>query len=173
MRTRVIHCLLSPVVLLALAAPAARAQSITHQIALPQGMTWCEDAMINGLFTEINAFRAQRGVPVLKMDALGMKDAEMRAVQFSQYMATALPGSPGFNPHEGYDTTAASLGYNLVSENLAYITSDPKRIVLVLWQDPLHLSALLSKKANVAGVSCVYSEGTPYWTYEPGYSAGV
>jgi len=50
---------------------------------------------------------------------------------------------------------------------------DPKNIVLSLWQDQLHLAAMVSTKANVMGVSCVYSEGTPYWTYEPGYSTGV
>jgi uncharacterized protein YkwD len=148
-------------------------QAITHQIALPSGMSWCEDSMINGLFAQINQFRSEQGAPSLGPDALGNKDAEMRAVQFASYMATHFPGSPGFNPHLGYDTTAASLGYNLVSENLAYITSDPIYIVYGLWQDTLHRAALLSGTANIAGVSCVYSSGTPYWSYEPGIGQAV
>ena len=156
--------------LIGVTVQTSAAQTITHQIALPPGNSWCADSMIYALLAEINAVRAQRNFAALQMDAVGMKDAEMRAVQFSQYMATAVVGSPGFNPHQGYDTTAASLGYDLVGENLAYMTSDPKYIVLVLWQDPLHLAAMLSTRANVAGVSCLYVDGIPYWTYEPGYS---
>lgn len=124
--------------------------------------------MINSLFDQINAFRSQNGVPVLSMTALGMKDAEMRASQFAAYMQTANPTTPGFNPHQGYDTTAASLGYDIVGENLAFITTDPGYIVGTVWQDSLHLAALLSTSANVAGVSCVYQGAVPYWTYEPG-----
>src|SRR5215475_1172039 len=98
---------------------------ITHQITLPAGMGWCSDAMINGLFDQVNAYRQQNGTALLTMSTLGMKDAEVRATQFAAYMVTNPPGSPGFNPHQGYDTTAASLGYNIISENLAYMTSDP------------------------------------------------
>lgn len=153
---------------------AAQAQGpISHQITLPQGMSWCSDGMINGLFNEINGIRSQRGLPVLTISTLGMKQAEMRATQFATYMATANPTVPGFNPHEGWDTTAASLGYNAVSENLAFVTSDPAYIVRVVWQDPLHLSAMLAADANVAGVSCVYNNGSPYWTYEPGSCSGA
>ena len=150
----------------------AHGQTITHQISLSGGDTWCADSMINGLFTQINAVRSSNGLPVLKMDTLGMKDAELRAVQFSVYMATHTPGSPGFFPHEGYDTTAASLGYNLVSENLAFVMSDYNGVVASWQQDSLHLAALLSSAANVAGVSCIYANGGfPYWTYEPGIAA--
>jgi len=127
--------------------------------------------MIIGLFNQINSFRAQHGVASLSMDPLGTKDAEIRATQFSAYMATHLPNSPGFDPHQGYDTTAASLGYQIIGENLAFVTPDPNYIVYVVWQDSLHLAALLATGANVAGVSCVYSNGWPYWTYEPGCSA--
>jgi uncharacterized protein YkwD len=155
----------------ALVVETASGQAITHQVALPSGSSYCDDGMINSLFSQINLFRTQSGAPALGMDNLGMKDAELRAVQFMQYMATAIPGSVGFNPHQGYDTTAASIGYDLISENLAYLTSDPIYVVLGLWQDSLHLAALLSTQANVAGVSCIYdSTGTPYWTYEPGFS---
>jgi uncharacterized protein YkwD/chitodextrinase len=147
---------------------AFAADPIVHQISLPAGMSWCDETFINGLFTQINAYRTQNGIAALKMDPLGMKDAEMRAVQFAQYMAAHPPGSPGFNPHQGYDTTAASLGYDIVSENLAYMTSDPNYIVYAVWQDTLHRAAMLASDANVAGVSCVYSNGTPYSTYEPG-----
>ena len=147
--------------------------TITHEIALPIGSSWCDDSMILDLFSQINAFRAQQGVPALRTTPLGMKDADMRAVQFSQYMATHTPGSPGFNPHEGYDTTAASLGYQIISENLAYMTTSPAYIVYAVWQDALHIAAMLDKTANVAGVSCLYSNGVAYWTFEPGYDSGV
>lgn len=150
-----------------LPSTAVAQQTITHQIVLSAGVSWCDDGMILTLFNNINTFRTQNGLPTLAMDQLGMEDAEMRAVQFSAYMATATPG-PGFNPHQGYDTTAAALGYNLVSENLAYVTTDPNYIVYQGWQDSLHLAALLASDANVMGVSCVYSNGWPYWTYEPG-----
>ncbi len=148
--------------------------SLAHQTVLPAGMAWCDDAMINGLFTQINAFRTQNGVSPLAMDDLGMKDAELRAVQFAQYMVTNPPGSPGFNPHQGWDTTAASIGYKIIGENLAYASTDPANIVLNLWQDPLHRAAMLYSDANVAGVSCIYAnQGTAYWTYEPGSNASV
>jgi uncharacterized protein YkwD/chitodextrinase len=160
-------------VLAVLPAGFVHAQAITHQISLSNGMTWCDDSMINGLFTQVNAFRAQNNVALLSMNTLGMKDAELRAVQFAVYMQTNSPGTPGFNPHQGYDTTAASIGYSIVSENLAYITTDPVYIVTGVWQDPLHLAAMLSTSANVAGVSCVYYNGTPYWTYEPGSCTGT
>ena len=140
---------------------------IVHQIPLPSGMAWCDDSMINGLFTQINTFRAQNGAPALTLAALGMLDAELRATQFASYMVTNPPGSPGFNPHQGYDTTAASIGYNLVSENLAYISNDPVEIVFAIWQDPLHIAAMLSPYANVSGVSCVSYQGT-YWTTRAG-----
>ncbi|HEY1342283.1 MAG TPA: CAP domain-containing protein, partial [Bryobacteraceae bacterium] len=156
-----------------LSATAAYADSpIAHQITLPTGMNWCDDTMINGLFSQINSFRSQNGAAPLGMSTLGMKDAEIRATQFALYMATATPGAPGFNPHQGYDTTAASLGYNLVSENLAYISTDPAYIVGGIWQDSLHLAALLAAGANVMGVSCVYYNGIPFWTYEPGSCSG-
>ncbi len=149
-------------------AASADAQNITHQITLPDGVGWCDDSMTNGLFSAINAYRSEQGVPALAINALGMKDAEMRAVQLSAYMATVPPTSPNWDPHQGYDTTAASLGYALVSENLAWGTTDYSYIVNAVWQDPLHIAAMLSKAANVAGVSCVYANGWPYWTYEPG-----
>jgi uncharacterized protein YkwD/chitodextrinase len=149
------------------------ADPITHQISLGSGQTWCSDAMIYELFDQINLFRTQNGVPALKMDTLGMKDAEMRAVQFIAYMETHDQGTPGFNPHEGYDTTAASLGYNIISENLSY-QADPVNIVWGGWQDSLHRAAMLTTSANVAGVACVYSAmGLPYWTYEPGWCSGT
>ncbi|MCU1232338.1 MAG: Allergen V5/Tpx family protein [Candidatus Solibacter sp.] len=147
------------------------ANPITHQITLPAGMSWCGDDMINGLFTQVNAFRAQNGAAALGSSTLGMKDAEMRAMQFAIYMQTHSPGSPGFDPHQGYDTTAASLGYNLVSENLAYMTIDPVYIVYAAWQDSLHIAAMLASDANVMGVSCVTYAGTAYWSYEPGSCA--
>jgi uncharacterized protein YkwD/chitodextrinase len=150
---------------------AAAADPIAHQITLPVGQSWCADSMINGLLSSINSLRAQRSLPALKMDALGMKDAEMRAVQFAAYMEANPPGSPGFNPHQGYDTTAASLGYDLWSENLAYGPTDPGWVASIWTQDYLHLGAMLTSYANVAGVSCIYSYDTPYWTFEPGYSA--
>src|SRR5690349_8151628 len=120
------------------------AGQIAHQITLPAGMTWCDDTTINGLFSQINIYRSQNGVAALQMDTVGMKDAELRATQFAAYMQTNPPGSPGFNPHQGYDTTAASLGYNIVSENLAYMTSDPSYIVFGVWQDTLHRAAMLA-----------------------------
>src|SRR5215471_13958010 len=131
---------------------ATGADAITHQINLPAGMTWCDDGMTNGLLTQVNAFRSQNGVAPLSMSTLGMKDAELRATQFAQYMQTNFPGSPGFNPHQGYDTTAASMGYNIISENLAYMTIDPAYVVYAAWQDPLHIAAMLAPDANVAGV---------------------
>ncbi len=136
-------------------------------------MTWCADGAITGLLAQINLYRAQNGIAPLQMNTLGMKDAEIRATQFAAYMATHSPGMPGFNPHEGYDTTAASLGYNVISENLAYMTSDPAYIVFGVWQDTLHRAAMLATDANVAGVSCVYSNGIPYLTYEPGTSSSL
>jgi uncharacterized protein YkwD len=156
------------------AMPLLHAQSaIVHQIALPAGMTWCSDSMINGLFSQINSFRSQNGTATLGVSTLGMKDAEIRATQFATYMSTANPTAPGFNPHQGFDTTAASLGYDLVGENLAYLSTDPAYIVGAIWQDPLHLAALLNSSANVAGVSCIYYNATAYWTYEPGTCAGT
>ena len=142
---------------------------IVHQISLPAGENWCDDGMINGLFSQVNGLRATMGLPALAMDSVGMHDAEIRATQVIAYFAANSPNTPGFNPHQGYDTTAASLGYNLISENLAWITSDPVYIVYAIWQDPLHLAAMLAPNANLMGVSCVYSSGgTPFWTYEPG-----
>jgi uncharacterized protein YkwD/chitodextrinase len=128
--------------------------------------------MISGLFSQINALRSQKGIPQLTVSSLGMKDAEIRATQFATYMATANPTAPGFNPHDGWDTTAAGIGYNAVSENLAFVTSDPGYIVNSVWQDPLHLSAMLATDATVAGVSCVYYNSYPYWTFEPGACSG-
>jgi uncharacterized protein YkwD len=148
-----------------------RAQAITHQITLPSGDSWCSDDGINQLLTEINTLRAQNNVGPLTMDQVGMKDAELRAVQFAAYMAVNSPTEVGFNPHQGYDTTAASLGYNLIGEDLAYITGDPVYIVYTVWQDTLHLAAMLAQGANIAGVSCIVSAGVNYWTYEPGCSA--
>ena len=162
-----------PVFALVSANPAYAAGTITHQIALPSGMTWCDDSMINGLLAQVNGFRSQKGLAPLSMSALGMKDAEIRATQFASYMATNPPGSPGFNPHQGWDTTAAGLGYNIVGENLAYMTTDPAYIVYSAWQDPLHIAAMLAGDANVAGVSCLYYNGTAYWTYEPGACSGT
>jgi len=118
--------------LIAVSTTAGYAQTISHQVTLPAGGGWCDDSSIISLFNNINSFRAQNGVPALKMDAVGMKVADARAVQFSQYMMTHNPSTPGFNPHEGYDTTAASFGYYLMSENLAWSTSDPYYVVYAL-----------------------------------------
>ena len=136
-------------------------------------MYWCDDSSINTLFSEINALRAKNNLPALRSDKLGNKVAELRAVQFANYMATHALTSPGFNPHEGYDTTAASVGYNLVSENLAYLSLYPGWIVGSIWQGRLHLAAMLNSQANVAGVSCLMFDGGPFWTYEPGIASGA
>jgi uncharacterized protein YkwD len=171
LRNIALHSTLALSALLWLPTAAHADGPITHQITLPSGASWCSDAVINGLLDQINSYRTQNGVAALLMDPLGMKDSEMRAVQFAAYMATHPVGSPGFNPHTGYDTTAASLGYNLISEDLAYMTSDPGYIVWSLWDsDSLHLAAMMSRTANIAGVSCIYSSGTPYVTYDPGCS---
>ena len=142
--------------------------AIVHTIALPPSASWCQDDLIRELLDRINSLRVQQGLAALPADSLGMKDAELRAVQFAQYMETHTATSPGFNPHEGYDATAASLGYAGAGENLAYLSITPAYIVNVVWQDPLHLAAMLARSANVAGVSCVYSAGVAYWTFEPG-----
>lgn len=156
---------------LGISARLATAQAIVHQVALPAGASWCSDSSINGLFTNINTYRAQNSVPALLMDTLGMKDAETRAIQFAAYMQANSPTEAGFNPHQGYDTTVASLGYYLISENLAYEAIDPVEIVFSIWQDPLHIAAMVAREANIAGVSCINSGGIEYWTYEPGCSA--
>lgn len=153
------------------ASHLADAQTITHQITLPSGDSWCSDSMINGLFSAINVYRANSGMRALTMNSVGMKDAEMRAVQVAQYLQTVPPSSPNWDPHQGYDTTAASLGYNIVSENLAWANTDYNYVVSYIWNDPLHIAAMLSTAANVAGVSCIYSNGWPYWTYEPGIAS--
>jgi uncharacterized protein YkwD len=59
------------------------AGGITHQVTLPPGENWCIDSLIDALFAQINAYRAQNGVPALQMDTLGMKNADRRAVQFA------------------------------------------------------------------------------------------
>jgi uncharacterized protein YkwD len=153
--------------------PPVSAQAIQHQITLPSNMTWCEDGLINGLLNEINGLRAQRGLPALRGDTLGNKVAEMRAVAFAQYMVTNPPGSPGFDPHSGWDTTAASQGYNAVSENLAFSANGPAYVVWALWQGPLHLAAMTTSVANVAGVSCVYRDGAPHYAYLPGIAGSA
>src|SRR5579863_802693 len=93
---------------------AVYGQTIIHQVAAPAGQAWCDASIIDGIFNTLNAFRVKNGVPALTLDPLGMEDADLRAIQFSQYMAVHAVGSPGFNPHQGYDTTAASIGYNLI-----------------------------------------------------------
>ncbi len=172
-RSKSLISLWSAFVLLPAGVAFAADSPITHQITLPPGQSWCSDTMINGLIDQINAFRVNNGRPALNISTLGMKDAEVRANQVGIYFRTNGPGTPGYDPHQGYDTTAAALGYSLVSENLAWITTDPVYIVGAVWQDPLHLAAMLSTNANVMGVSCVYDGGTPYWTYEPGICSGA
>ena len=153
-------------------ANAGYGQAISHQVTLQAGQSWCSDTMITGVLAQINALRVQQRLSPLQMDTLGMKDAEIRAGQFINYMATHTFGR-GFNPHEGYDTTAASLGYPIISENLAYSISDPASLVAAWSSDGLHLGAMLASDANVAGASCVYSGGTPFWTFEPGRCPGA
>src|SRR5579884_1697131 len=148
------------------------AQTITHQITLPAASTWCSDTLINGMFSAVNAYRAQAGMPPLLMDTLGMKDAELRVIAFANYMQTASPGTPGFNPHQGWDTTAASIGYKVAGENLAWMSSDPNYIVNAAWQDTLHINAMLAN-ANVAGISCIWMNSVPFWSYEPGNASSI
>ena len=129
--------------------------------------------MINGLFAQINAFRSTNGRATLNMSAPGMKDAEMRASQVPAILAANPQGTPGYNPHLGWDTTAASVGYNIINENLAWVTTNPAYIVYVVWQDTYHLATMLNSSANVMGVSCIYDGGNAYWTYEPGICDGT
>jgi len=136
-RRRSSFCLAATALSLLTLRVGQEASPINHQISLPAGMSWCDDGMINGLFTQVNTLRSQNGVAALSMNTLGMKDAAIRATQFASYMTTNPPGSPGFNPHQGYDTTAASLGYKIVTENLAYMTIDPAYVVYAAWQDSL------------------------------------
>jgi uncharacterized protein YkwD len=144
---------------------------IVHQIALPSGASWCGDTDINTLLRQVNVYRASNGYNALSSDQLGMKDAELRAVQFAQYMQQVPLPSP-LNPHQGWDTTAAGIGYQVLQENLAYITSSPAYIVFAAWNDFLHIQAMLNNQANVAGVSCIVSQGVPYWSFEPGCTSG-
>jgi len=159
-----------------LAVQTARAQAsgpIVHVVTLPSTMTWCDDSMINGLFNEINTYRSQNGAAPLSMVALGIEDADLRVIQVANYLATTSSSSPTFDPHIGYDTTAASIGYNIIGENLAWISQDPVSIVYSIWQDPLHIAAMVTSLANVAGVSCAYYEGVAVWTYDPGSCTGA
>ncbi|MGD1094739.1 MAG: CAP domain-containing protein [Bryobacteraceae bacterium] len=153
-----------------LSSSAVYGQTIVHQVPAHAGQTWCDASIIDGIFNTLNAFRVSKGVPALTLDPLGMEDADLRAIQFSQYMQTNPPGSAGFNPHTGYDTTAASIGYHLIGENLAYETTDPNYVIYVDWQDTLHLDAMLATDANITGISCIYLGGVAYMTYEPGCS---
>ena len=155
---------------ISLTGPAAYAQGpISHQVTLRTGETWCDDSWIYSLLDAINNYRAQNGIAPLTLDRLGMKDAEVRALQVIDYLDAHPPGSPGFSPHDGYDTTASSLGYNIVGENLAWSLNP-----FGVWMgDSLHRAAMLATKANVAGLACVMTSVTAYWTYEPGYSTSA
>jgi uncharacterized protein YkwD len=144
---------------------------IVHQIALPSDASWCGDSDINTLLRQVNIYRASNGYNALSSDQLGMKDAELRVVQFSQYMQQVPLPSP-LNPHQGWDTTAAGIGYQVLQENLAYMTSSPAYVVFAAWNDVLHIQAMLNNQANVAGVSCIVSQGVPYWSFEPGCANG-
>src|ERR1700680_4409406 len=88
-----------PALLLLLLLPASKigsAQTITHQVSLPAGQSWCPDSVANGIASTLNNFRIQHGLPALTMTPLGIEDADLRAIQFSQYMQTHGVGSPGF-----------------------------------------------------------------------------
>src|SRR4051794_12797376 len=87
--------------LLLLAQIAVSAQTLEHQISLPAGASWCDDTAVLALFNNINQVRTTNNVKLLTLDRTGLKVAETRALQFSDYMATHPPGSVGFNPHEG------------------------------------------------------------------------
>ena len=155
-----------------LSSPGSFADTpIVHQIALPSGASWCGDTDINTLLRQVNIYRASNGYNALSGDQLANKDAELRAVQFSQYMQQVPLPSP-LNPHQGWDTTAAGIGYQVLQENLAYMTSSPAYIVFAAWNDFLHIQAMLNNQANVAGVSCIVSQGVPYWSFEPGCTNG-
>ena len=52
------------------------------------------------------------------------------------------------------------------------MTSSPAYIVFAAWNDFLHIQAMLNNQANVAGVSCIVSQGVPYWSFEPGCTNG-
>lgn len=132
-------------------------------------MSWCDDAVIDSLYVAINDFRLMNSRAALARSVLGQKYADLRAVQFGQYFQTNSPQSPNFNPHQGFEATAAAIGYDIWSENLAYITQNAQYI-LSTWQDSLHLATLLARDATVYGVSCVFVGGTAYWAYGPGYS---
>lgn len=141
-----------------------------HEISVPSGMSWCEDSLIQSMFDQINAFRENNTLPALVQSQLAQQYVDLRAIQFAQYSATNSPQSPNFNPHDGFELTAASIGYNVWSENLAYISQNPAYIVLVAWNDPLHLATLLARQATVMAVGCVFNGFTPYWCYGPGYN---
>src|SRR5450759_507878 len=150
-RTAVGVPVLALALLLSCSPSSVAGTPIIHQITLPFGATWCSDTDINELLRQVNIFRASNGYGSLSIDTLGMKDAELRVVQFSQYMQQVPLPSP-LDPHQGWDTTAAGIGYHVVQENLAYITSSPLYIVFAAWNDFFHIPAMLNNKANVSGV---------------------
>src|SRR5580693_5720197 len=76
---------------------AVYGQTIVHQVPAPAGQSWCDASIIDGIFNTLNAFRVSKGVPALTLDPLGMEDADLRAIQFSQYMAAHAVGSAGFD----------------------------------------------------------------------------
>ena|SRR5689334_3149084 len=147
--------------------------TIAHQISLPAGVSWCDDSATLALFNTINKFRGEHGLPALQTNTLATAVAETRAVDVSAYLQSHSPGEAGFNPHQNFYDTIGRFGYNAVGENLAYFTGDTTYIVYSLWQDSLHLAALLNSSANVAGVACVASSGTPFWVYDPGVASGA
>src|SRR4051794_23860844 len=145
----------------------SQAQTIVHQISLPAGVSWCDDSSTLSLLTTINQFRAEHGMPALQTNNLATAVAETRAVDVSAYIQAHSQSEPGFNPHTNFYDTIARFGYNAVAENLAYFTGSPTYIVYSIWQDSLHLAALLNSSANVAGIGCVVSNGNPYRAYDP------
>ena len=93
-RRRSSFCLAATALSLLTLRVGQEASPINHQISLPAGMSWCDDGMINGLFTQVNILRSQNGVAALSMNTLGMKDAEIRATQFASYITTRPPAHP-------------------------------------------------------------------------------
>jgi len=114
------------------------------------------------IIDQVNAERASRNIPMLRMDVTLMKAAQARAVETTMLFSHTRPGGLScFSIFSEY-----GIAYNEGGENLAYGYLTPEEVVSAWMNSEGHRANILKPDYTATGVGCAMNNEGLYYCAE-------
>jgi LysM repeat protein len=126
------------------------------------------------LIASVNSLRASYGLPPFEVNSSLMAAAQAQSDWQMQIGSWSHSGPGGSRPHN----RAIAAGYGggaqiYVTENVAVgVNLSPHKAVYEIWQDGIHLEAMISSRYRDVGAGVAISGDTVYYTLVVGYIIG-